>query len=80
MTRDGVLAKLQGIFDNVFVEPVSVREDLTAASVSEWDSITHISLIVAIEKSFKIRFRIGEVESAQNVGALIDIIVEHLAS
>lgn len=45
----------------------------------EWDSLTHISLLVAIEQRFKIRFRIGEVEAAKNIADLVAIIGSHLA-
>ncbi|HLK15921.1 MAG TPA: acyl carrier protein [Fimbriimonadaceae bacterium] len=66
--------QLQGVFDDVFMEPVVVTPTLTARDVEEWDSLTHVSLVLAIERAFGIRFHVGEVESAQNVGDLVGLI------
>jgi len=74
MTKDDIYGKLQGIFDNVFMEEVKVTPELAAKDVEEWDSVTHVSLVLAIEEQFKIRFRVGEVESAKNVGDLVNLI------
>ena len=42
----------------------------------EWDSLTHISLMVAVEKAFGVRFRVGEVENTQNVGEFANLILK----
>lgn len=78
MTKVDVLAKLQTVFDNVFVDPVTVTEGLTANDVPEWDSLIHISLIIAIEKAMGFRFSMGDVESTRNVGELTDIIMKRV--
>jgi acyl carrier protein len=74
MTQAEVIQKLQPIFDTVFTEEVAVRPDLTAKQVTEWDSLSHVSLVLAIEHEFGIQFRVGEVELTRNVGELIDLI------
>jgi acyl carrier protein len=73
-----VMDKLQGIFDKVFMEKVTVTPELCAQDVGEWDSLTHINLVVAVEKAFGIRFRTGEVANAQNVGDFVKTIIERL--
>lgn len=78
MTRDQVLEKLQTIFDNIFTLPVTVSASLTADDVDEWDSMIHISLILAIEEEFGVRFRTGEAEGLAHVGELADLILKHL--
>ena len=70
-----VLNGLQNVFDNVFMTPVTVTPELTAKDVDEWDSLSHVVLVLGIEDEFKIRFSVGEVESAKNVGDLVDIII-----
>jgi len=78
MNQAEVIAKLQGIFDNVFLEPPTITPELSAKDVPEWDSLLHISLLVAVEKAFNVRFRVGEVEATSNVGQFADLIVRRM--
>ena len=79
MNQAEVIAKLQSIFDDVFLDPVVLTPALTAKDVPEWDSLTHISLLVSVEKAFDVRFRVGEVEQARNVGEFADLIIKRMA-
>ena len=74
MNQAEIIAQLQTIFDNVFLEPVVLTPEVSAKDVPEWDSLTHISLMVAVEKAFNVRFRVGEVEIANNVGEFASLI------
>jgi acyl carrier protein len=76
MTQAEVIAKLQPVFDDVFMEKVEVTPELSAKDVEEWDSLVHITLILSIEKAFQVRFGVGEVEATRNVGDLADLIVK----
>jgi len=78
MNQTEVIAKLQTIFDTVFLEPVVVTPELSAKDVPEWDSLVHISLLVSVEKTFSIRFRVGEVEAARNIGQFADLILKRM--
>lgn len=80
INRNEVLAQLQSIFDDVFLDEVVVTPDLSANDVEEWDSLLHISLIVAVEEVFKVRFRVGEVEATKNVGDFADLILDRLSA
>ncbi|HWE85513.1 MAG TPA: acyl carrier protein [Terracidiphilus sp.] len=63
--------RLTGIFHTVFEDDsIVLRHDLTADDVENWDSLSHINLIVAIEKEFRIRFTTAEVAALKNVGEL----------
>jgi acyl carrier protein len=75
MTQSEVITKLQSIFDDIFLESPVLTPTLTADDVPEWDSLIHISLLVAVEKAFGVRFRVGEVEATTNVGEFADLIV-----
>jgi acyl carrier protein len=76
MNQAEIIAKLQTLFDDLFLEPVSLTPALTAKDVPEWDSLMHISLMVAVEKAFGVRFRVGEVETTRNVGEFADLILK----
>ena len=75
MNQTEVIAKLQTIFDDLFLEPPILTPELTAKDVPEWDSLIHISLVLAVEKAFNVRFRVGEVEATKNVAEFADLIV-----
>jgi acyl carrier protein len=78
MNQTEVITKLQTIFDDVFLEPPKLTSALVAKDVPEWDSLIHISLLVAVEKAFKVRFRVGEVEATKNVGEFADLIIRRM--
>ncbi len=75
MEKNQILAEVQEIFREVLDnEEIVLNNVTTADDVEEWDSLTHIQLIVAIEKHFKIKFTSKEILSWQNVGEMIDCI------
>jgi acyl carrier protein len=74
MSETQILGKLQQIFDNLFMDNVVVTRNLSAHAVPEWDSLNHVSLVLAVERAFQIQFRVGEVEATRNIGELVDLI------
>ena len=76
MTNEEILEKLTGIFhEELDNEEIVLSRDTTADDIEEWDSLSHIQLIVAVEKAFKIRFTSSEIQSWNNVGEMIDCIL-----
>lgn len=80
MQQQEVISKLQEVFDETFLEQVTVTPELSASDVPEWDSLTHVSLILAVEEAFGIKFRVGEVEATKNVGDLANLILKRLSN
>lgn len=62
-------------FQDVFGDPgIVISDTMTADDLEQWDSLTHIDLIVALERKFRIKFTTGEVNRMRNVGDLIALI------
>jgi len=78
MNQSDVIAKFQAICENIFIDPVTLTPEMSAKDVPEWDSLMHISLMVAVEKEFNVRFRVGEVENTRNIGEFADLILKRI--
>jgi acyl carrier protein len=69
-----LLPDVQEVFRLVFDRPdLVIGRDSSASNVDNWDSLTHITLVAAIESRFKVRFALGELEELKNVGDLLDL-------
>mgnify|MGYP001584497491 CR=1 FL=1 len=70
-----ILARVEAIFRDIFDnEALVVSRATSAVDIEEWDSLNNINLIVAIEKEFKIKFILTELDALKNVGEMIDLI------
>ena len=77
MKRNDVLLQIIEIFkDTLDNEDIVIEEATQASDVDEWDSLTHIMLVVAIENNFKIKFNSKEILSWKNVGEMLNSIIE----
>ena len=66
---------LNGIFQQVFDdETLAVTRATTAQDIEEWDSLSHINLVVAVELHFGIKFGLAEIRRLRNVGEMVDLI------
>ncbi len=66
---------LNGIFRQVFDDDsLVVTRATTANDIEEWDSLTHMNLVMAVEQRFKIRFALGELQSLRHVGDMVDLV------
>lgn len=54
------------------------EEDTTADQVPGWDSLSHLNIILAIEKEFNIRFKPYELLKLKNIGELQHLIDQKL--
>ncbi len=72
MNTLAILGELNAIFTDVLDEEnLVLTENSTAAEIESWDSLTHIQLVVSIEKHFKIKFSSQEILQWNNVGEMI---------
>lgn len=77
ITREQVYERLNSIFQDVFDDDsITVHDETTANDIEDWDSLEQINLIVAIEEEFCMKFTMKEVTYMENVGEMVDIILQ----
>ncbi len=80
MDRTRVFNDLKAIFVDVLdLDDVALSDETTAADIEEWDSLSHIRLVVSIERHYRIKFSNAEIEALKSVGDLVDIILAKAA-
>ena len=79
MTYEQVMIEVQEIFRDISDNPtINLTAETTSDDIEEWDSLTHIQLVVAIESHFKIAFTADEIGSYNNVGEMCESIAKKL--
>lgn len=80
MTREDVFRELSGIFQTEFDdENIQISETTTSDDIAGWDSIAQISLLVAIEKTFNVKFTFLEASNLKNVGEMVEVILRKIS-
>ncbi len=80
MQREELLPRIRRTVETVLGHgDFEMRDDLTAADVEGWDSLTHMSIITGLEKEFSVKFKLKEINKLKNMGSLIELIQAKLA-
>lgn len=65
--------KLQEVFRDIFDDDeMVITKEMSAKDVEDWDSLTHMQLIIAVEGEFGVKFTTNEIMGLKNVGEFID--------
>jgi len=75
-----IMTELNGIFRQLFEdESLMVTRTTTADDIDDWDSITHMILVTAVEKKFGIKFSLVDLTTLNTVGDMVDLIEKKLS-
>ena len=76
MDRDSLRGEIVEIFNDVMdLEEETISDATTAEEVEEWDSLSHVRLIVAVERAYGIKFSNAEIEGMERFGDLLDLVI-----
>lgn len=79
MDMNTIFTRLNKVFQDVFDDDsIKVTPKTTANDIEDWDSLEHITLISAVEREFKMKFKMGEISSMKNVGEMAQIIASRV--
>lgn len=77
MDRNAITERLTAIFREVFNDSaITLRDEMTANDVENWDSLTHMIMISKVEEGFGVKFRLKELNKLKQVGDIISILEE----
>ena len=75
-----ILLELQEIFREVFEDDsIILSYETTSEDIEDWDSLAQMQLIMEIEKKYKIRFSVKDIENAKNVGEFVKLVERYLS-
>ncbi len=75
MDEAQLYSRLTEVFHDVFDDDtIQVTPQLSAKDVDGWDSLTHIRLLLTIERAFKIKFSTSEIGKLETVGDLVKLV------
>lgn len=72
-TKSEVVALFEDVMD---IDDIELTDATTADDVEEWDSLSHVRLIVAIERQFSVKFSNSEIEALKQFGDIVQLILD----
>ena len=79
MNKEQIYTRLNEIFRSVFMDDeIELTPETYSADIEDWDSLMQIVLLSEIEKAFGFKFDAKKASSMQNVGEMVDIILEKM--
>ncbi|MGY1592803.1 acyl carrier protein [Geodermatophilus sp. SYSU D00708] len=80
MTRHDVEARVNHVLSLVLKLPSPPEAPLVRTEVPEWDSLSHIEIIYAVEESLGITFSEEEMAALDGSAAIVTAAERHLAA
>ena len=74
---DALWGTLTNVFRDTFDdEDLTIKPETTADDIDGWDSLTHIRLMLSVERAFGIRLSASEIGKLKKVGDLADLVTK----
>jgi acyl carrier protein len=72
MTDQEILAKFTTILRDLLLDDsIELTMETRREDVPNWDSFNYINFIVAVEIEFGVKFKVADIESCPDVGAIV---------
>ena len=80
MDRASAMTSIAEVFEDIMdIDPKTVTEEATGNDIEEWDSLSHVRLMIALERKFGLRFSNAEIESIGRVRDIADLVLKKQA-
>lgn len=79
MSAENIENRVQAVIADVFgLAPAEVGPDTSIETVEAWDSLQHLTVVLALEEEFDVQLDDEETVAAVSVPAIAAIVHEHL--
>ena len=73
MTDQEILTKFTRILRDLLLDDsIELTMETRRDDIPDWDSFNYLNFIVAVELEFGVKFKVADIESFPNVGAIVD--------
>ena len=77
LTEDSIFAGMQPIFEDILDAPdIELTRSSSALNLPNGDSLAHLEIMETVQRRFKVKFNILELQKLKTVGDLVDLILE----
>lgn len=78
MDSDSAFNKVKEIIAQVLgLDDTEIDRESSPKDIERWDSVSNINIVMSIEQEFDFRFNLGELDTINNVGDIVDAVISH---
>jgi len=78
MTKEEIRTRARAVLANTLkVNPDAISDNASQLDLSEWDSVRHMNVVIALENDFGIEFDDVELPTLTSLPLLVDAIAKH---
>ncbi len=73
--------QLSQVLSRVFdLTQEQINQDLTRSEIAKWDSLTHMDLVVSLEREFEVVFELDDILALDGIEAIRTVVKRKLAN
>lgn len=81
MKTSEIYAKITAVLCEVLEnDSIKAEAGMTAKDVDDWDSFSHIRIVLGVEQAFGVKFATPEIAQFENIGQLADLVAEKISN
>lgn len=79
--KDSMQQRVCSIISRILRVPIAALDGTSSPdTLTNWDSLHHLQIVLALEEEFAVQFSVDEIGALQSVGMIVEILREREAS
>ncbi len=79
MNKDEIKERVRALLARTLkIEPTAVSDDASQADLSQWDSVRHMNVVLAVENDFDIQFEDAELPKLTSLSLIVAAVEKHV--